>query len=375
MNHKILYFLIILIFAFTFNSCIYIPRALIYQKVGIEDYRIFNNRTIIANNYQQWKISKNYNKKQIPAKYIKNFEEIETIAYLIIQDDSIKFEKYWDGYNDSSITNSFSAAKSIISLLIGIAIDDGYIKSVNQKVGDFFPEFNVGDNTKLTIKHLLTMSSGLNWKEGYSSLFSPTTQAYYGSNLNKLIFNLKVTEEPGLIYKYLSCNTQLLAFIVEKATKMSISEYASKKLWIPLGAKHNAYWSLDKKNGMEKAYCCFNSNAQDFARIGKLCLNGGIWNGEKIISKEYLDESFNPVIYLKDEEGSAVDYYGYQWWMVNYKGYKINYARGLLGQYIFMIPEKNTVIVRLGKKRSKDMINKFPADIYMWIDAALEIIN
>ena len=373
MNYKILYLLIILFLAFSY--CIYVPRALIYQKVGIEDYKIFNNRIVFANNYQPWKISKNYNKKQIPVKYIKNFEEIETIAYIIIKDDSIKFEKYWDNFNDSSITNSFSATKSIISLLIGIAIDDGYIKSVSQKVGDFIPEFNFGNNSKLTIKHLLTMSSGLNWKEGYSSLFSPTTQAYYGNNLKKLVFNLKVTEEPGLIYKYLSCNTQLLAFIVEKATGMSVSEYASKKLWIPLGAKHNAYWSLDKNNGMEKAYCCFNSNAQDFARIGKLCLNNGNWNGKKIISKEYLDESFKPVSYLKDEEGSLVDYYGYQWWIINYKGLKINYARGLLGQYIIMIPEKNTVVVRLGKKRSKDMINKFPADIYMWIDAALEIIN
>ena len=254
-----------------------------------------------------------------------------------------------------------------------MAIDDGYIKSVDQKACDFIPEFDIGDNKKLSVKNLLTMSSGLNWDESYSSLFSLTTRAYYGNNLKKLVCGLKVVEEPGVKYKYLSCNTQLLALILEKATGMKVSDYASKRLWTPIGAKYNAYWSLDKKNGLEKAYCCFNSNARDFARIGKLCLNNGSWNRKQLISKEYLEESFRPASYLTDKYGSPVDFYGYQWWMFNYNGIKVNFARGLLGQYIFMIPSKNMIIVRLGRKRAMDNGDKNPSDIYMWVDAAVKL--
>jgi CubicO group peptidase (beta-lactamase class C family) len=264
-------------------------------------------------------------------------------------------------------------AKSFVSILTGIALDEGKIKSVDQPVSDFLPEFKEGENSKLTIKHLLTMSSGINFDEDYVNPLAYPAQSYYGSDLKKLTYKYKVKDEPGKAFIYLSGNTELLSFILEKATGKTLSEYASEKLWKPLGAKNSAFWSLDHKDGSEKAYCCFNSNAPDFARIGELYLDSGKWNGQQLISSQYVIHSITPADLLS---GSAKnDEYGYSWWLIpDYKGHRIFYARGILGQYIICIPDKKMVVVRLGKKRKqKDDKASHPPDVFLYIDAALEM--
>ena len=353
----------------------YLRKALYYQYAGIDDQYKFETRTIKAGKAIPWKVSVDYNKAKLSDTVRKSIESYKTIAYLVVQNDSIKYEEYWDYYSDSSITNAFSATKSIISLLIGIAIDEGKIKSVDQKVIDFFPEFAEGYGKNLTIKDLLTMSSGLNWDESYGSPFSKTTQAYYGSNLKKLILDLKVTEKPGREFKYLSGNSQLLAFILEKATGKHLADYASEKLWQPLGAEHDALWYLDKKDGMEKSYCCFSSNARDFARIGQMVLDSGKYNGKQIVSYSYLSQALARDTFLIDENKQVVNYYGYQWWIVDYKGMKIPFARGILGQYIFVIPQLNAVVVRLGHKRDSNYRDNMPLDVYIYLQAALEVLK
>ncbi len=353
----------------------YLRKALIYLYAGIDDQYKFETRTIKAGKAIPWKVSANYNKIKPSDSLHKSIESYKTIAYLVIQNDSIRYEEYWDHYSDSSVTNAFSATKSIISLLVGIAIDEGKIKSVDQKVSDFFPEFAEGYGKELTIKHLLTMSSGLNWDESYGSLFSKTTQAYYGNDLKKLIFDLKITSQPGKEFNYLSGNTQLLAFILVKATGKHVADYASEKLWQPLGAEHDALWYLDKKNGMEKSYCCFSSNARDFARIGQMVLDSGKYNGKQIVSYSYLSQALARDTFLIDENKESVGYYGYHWWIVDYKGMKIPLARGILGEYIFVIPQLNAVVVRLGHKRDTVYKNNMPIDVFLYLEAALEILK
>ena len=353
----------------------YLRKALYYQYAGIDDQYKFETRTIKAGKALPWKVSVDYNKTKLSDTVRKSIESYKTIAFLVVQNDSIKYEEYWDHYSDSSITNAFSATKSIISLLIGIAIDEGKIKSVDQKVIDFFPEFAEGYGKDLTIKNLLTMSSGLNWDESYGSPFSKTTQAYYGSDLKKLILDLKVTEQPGKEFKYLSGNSQLLGFIIEKATGKHLADYASEKLWQPLGAEHDALWYLDKKDGMEKSYCCFSSNARDFARIGQMVLDSGKYNGKQIVSYSYLSQALARDTFLIDENKQAVNYYGYQWGIVDYKGMKIPFARGILGQYIFVIPQLNAVVVRLGHNRDSNYKDNMPLDVYTYLDAALEVLK
>jgi CubicO group peptidase (beta-lactamase class C family) len=360
--------------AFLFSPS-YLKKALIYQYVDIDDHDIFETRKIKAGNPLPWKIAESYNKSIIIDSLKKKMENYKTVAYLVIQNDSVKYEEYWENYNDSALSNAFSATKSIISLLIGCAIDEGKIKNIEQNVVDFFPEFSEGFGKDLRIKDLLSMSSGLNWDESYGSPFSKTTQAYYCNNLKKLIFDLKVVEKPGQKFNYLSGNTQLLAFILQKATGKSLAEYASEKIWKPLGAQHDALWYLDKKDGMEKAYCCFTSNARDFARLGKLLLDSGKCNGKQVVSSSYISQLSQPDTFLYDEKNKKVDYYSLHWWIVDYQGIKVTYARGILGQYIFVIPSMNAIVVRLGHKRNDNYKNHHPLDVYMYLDIAMGILD
>jgi len=340
---------------------------------SIEEYPIFYNRIVQAGAGEDWVNAKNYNSSKVPSALLENFSNYGTVAYLIIKNDSISHEEYWDGFSDTSHSNSFSIAKTFVSILIGIAIDEGKIKSLDEPVGNYLPKFKEGNNSKLTIRHLVTMSSAINWDENYVNPLAYPAQAYYGSDLQKLSFGYDVMGEPGKAFEYRSGNSQLLGFILEKATGKTVSEYFSEKVWKQIGAKNSAFWSLDTESGKEKVFCCFNSNAKDFARIGKLFLDSGRWNGKQIVSEGYVLNSIVAADLLKD--GGKNNIYGYSWWLLpEYKGEKnIFYARGILGQYIIVIPEKKMVIVRLGKKREKGKGDDHPADLYWYIDAALQM--
>ncbi len=339
----------------------------------IEEYKIFSNREVNAGKPKEWAVSKLNNSKKLSPENEKEFKDMQTIAYLVIKDDSIIHEQYWDGFGENSITNSFSMAKTFVSILVGAAIDEGKIKSVDEPVGDFLPEFKEGYNAKLKIKDLLTMSSGINFDEDYVNPFAYPAAAYYGSDLKKLTYKYKVTEEPGKTFKYLSGNSELLGFIIEKATGKKLGDYMSEKIWKQIGTKNKAYWSLDHEDGMEKAYCCFNSNARDFARLGKLYLDSGKCDGKQLISVDYVLNSIKPAD-LVDDDGNKNNKYGYAWWLIpNYKGHNIFYARGILGQYIVCIPDKKMIVVRLGKKREKRKDNNHPTDLYFYLDAALDM--
>ena len=366
-------YMILLINIFILGSGkIYIYKSLFYNFPKIDNKEIFEHRVIATGNGIEMPIGNDYCKATMPQELKETLDTLKSVAFLVIKDDSIRYEKYWDGYGSKSLSNSFSMAKTIVGILIGIAIDEQKINSVDELVADFLPQFKDGLGAKMTIKHLLTMSSGTNWNESYSNPLSVTTEAYYGSNIAKLVANMKVVEEPGKINKYLSGNTLLLAAILEKATKMKVSEYASEKLWKPLGSVNAAEWSIDKKDGHEKAYCCFFSNARDFARIGELYLHHGNWNGRQIVSENYVKHSIQPAD-LVDDEGNPITHYGYAWWLINRKGHQVFYARGILGQYVFVIPDKKIVAVRLGKKRGKVNGRFTYTDIHTYIDGILEM--
>ncbi len=336
---------------------------------SIDEHTIFESRTVEVGEHQPWKTGENYNKVYDEG-LLSEIEKFNPAAFLVIKRDNIVYEKYWGDYNENSLTNSFSVAKTFIGLLIGIAIDEGKINSVNDPVGDYLPEYK--ENPELTIKHLLTMSSGINFDESYSSPFGHMAKAYYGTDIKELNKDYSVTETPGEEWRYLGGNTIILSFILEKVTGTTIAEYMSQKVWQPIGAKNAALWSLDKKDGREKAYCCFYSNARDFARIGKLYLNGGIWDKRRVVSQDYVDASTCSAYYLKDRDKKPVDFYGYQMWMTYYKDMDIFYARGIQGQFIIVIPEREIVIVRLGHERGPNLSNYHPSDFYTYINFALK---
>ena len=338
----------------------YLYKAIVYNFAGIDDYSIFDNRSVLAVQPVPWRFSADYGKVNIPDTLEQYLTKLQSVGLVLVQNREIVVEKYWNGYNDSSLSNSFSVAKSITSLLIGAAIHEGKIASVNDPVGKYLPEFNEGEKAKVKIVDLLTMSSGSTWNESYANPLSETTELYYGTNVYKTATRVNIVKPPGTYHAYKSGDTQLLGLIVEKATGKSLSVYAAEKIWQPLGAEHAALWSIDKPNGNEKAYCCFNSNARDFARLGQLMLDSGKINGRAVIDSAFFRKSVAPCKII-DENNMPCNYYGYQWWIIPGRQ-DIFYARGILGQYIICIPARNMVIVRLGEKRD-EKINNVPIEV------------
>ena len=208
-------------------------------------------------------------------------------------------------------SNSFSVAKSIVSLIAGIAVDKGYLSDFNHPVKSVFPEMNFFDSDHdVTIGDLLNMSSGLDWDENYYNPFNITARSYMTKNLTSLTKSLSFSSEAGLNYNYQSGATQLASLMLEKllmdSSSISFSEFSSIYFWDKIGASSDALWSLDRENGVEKSFCCFHSNAKDFAKIGRLFLKKGKINEENIVLKEwYFDEILKPNI---------VNFYSFGWW-------------------------------------------------------------
>ncbi|MBQ0735844.1 serine hydrolase domain-containing protein [Aquimarina celericrescens] len=342
-----------------------------HNTAYLDDYTHFENRTIEKGTADiPWALHEDYNTVTSTDRLNKINEELGTVAYLIIKNDSIWYEKYADGFGVESKTNSFSMAKSMVTAMLGKAIMEGYIKSLNQPLGDFFPEFSEGLATKTTVGDLSSMSSGLNWEESYKSPFSITAKAYYDTDIREVLLGLEVVEEPGKEFKYLSGNTQLLGMVIEKATGKTLSEYLSKSFWKPMGMEQDAIWQLDSEDsGMEKAYCCVASNARDFARFGVLFKNKGVFAGKQLLPKEFI-ELATKKRFKKD------DMYGYGFWLSDHLDKKIFAMRGILGQYVICIPEDDVIIVRLGHNRGQFVDGEsFTHDFFVFVEEAYKMLQ
>jgi CubicO group peptidase (beta-lactamase class C family) len=328
----------------------YIIRVIWYQFAGIEDYQIFPARTVAAGEGQPWSLASDYNQANLDSGLLQTIEGYGPIAFLVLQNNEIVYERYWENHNSTAYSASFSMAKGIVSLLVGIALEEGKLQSLDQPVADFIPEFSIGDKANITLLHLLTMTSGLDWDEAYSSPFSPTTELYYGDDIYRLVVNLPLKHEPGTVWYYSSADTQILGIALEAAIGQPLSDYASERLWKRIGAEQDASWSLDREQGVIKSNCCFNSTARDFARLGQLVLQGGMWNNEQIVPSDYLAQAIQPVAGLRDRQGDPVNYYGYQFWITGTDDQSVPFFNGILGQYIFVMPHLNAVVVRLGHR-------------------------
>lgn len=349
-NKKVSSF-VLLLALLAFNSC-KISRFVVYNFADINDHKKFPERTLDKGDAtfqfpysKQPKSPKNISVKGEELSFDAFLEKNKTVGFLIIQNDSIQYENYFYGYDEQSIVPSFSMAKSITSILIGCAIDDKLIISVDEPITNYIPELRENGFDKVTIKHVLQMTSGLKFNESYYNPFGDAATFYYGRNLRKSISKMKLENGPGREFDYVSGNTQLLGLILERALKdKSITEYLEEKIWNPLGMEYDASWSLDrKKDGLEKTFCCVNARARDFAKIGRLYLNKGNWNGKQIVSEEWVAQST-----AVDYKDGSVAHYQYQWWLPTTTGDFM--AEGILGQYIYVNPKKNIVMVRLGKK-------------------------
>ena len=335
----------------------------------ISDYKYFDNREIIASNPQPWLIHKQYNQIEASEKLKEINQNRKTKSFLVIKNDRIVFEKYYDGYSDSGISNSFSVTKSIVVSMLWKAIMLGHIKGIDQPVSDFFDEYKVGLASKLTVGNLASMSSGMDWSEEYYSPINITAESYFTKDLRAVILNRKIVNEPGKSFKYLSGDTQLLGMVIEKATNSTLSDFLEKHFWNPMGAENNALWQIDsKENGMEKSYCCFSATARDFARFGKLYINKGMWDETKILDSVYVNLSLKPVF-------EKTPYYGYGWWLYEFEGKKVFTMNGHRGQFVISFPDENIIIVRQGEYNNKVEDGNGTSDLQHYISEGYKIAS
>ena len=385
MNHVLLISIILL------SSGCHVGRFVYWNYVNVNDYKKFHSITINKSNEpfdfyvneQPGLFNKiTYDRKSHDLDSLLSERKNKTIAFIVIRNDTVLYQKYFNGFKEESIVPSFSIAKSFTSALIGIAIAEGKILSVDQLVSDFLPEICNKDPrfSDLTIKHLLNMRSGILFNEmAYLNPFKGISQLYYGTNLKRQLSKSKMKSEPDKRYEYQSINSLILGLVLEKATGKSPAKYLEEKIWTRIGMKYDASWSVDsKRNKIVKAYCCINATAIDYAKFGRLFLNKGNWEGEQIIPEYWVDRSGTPTSPNKS--------YQYNWYSVRRpryfndsasakqnkqpnqrifkserfpgKYYVRNYgpayvASGLLGQFIYIEPEKNLIIIRLGKRKGK----------------------
>lgn len=333
----------------------------------IHDAKYFSTREINTQDPAPWPEAAQFNQVEITPTLAKYLDSTESIAYLLVHKDSILVEKYWGLGSAQSQTNSFSMAKSITTMLVQIATQKGIINNWHSPVSSFFPELTGVHVNSLELDHLAKMTAGLNWNEHYKNPFDITAQAYYGSDIKTLLARkVQVSQVPGSNYEYQSGATQLLGLCLINATGKSLSTLAEDWLWGPLNAENPATWHLDSKGGNELAYCCFNSNARDFARFGKLLINHGQWEGESIIDSSFIAAS---------TKGVMNDFYGRSFWLYqDEQAGDVFYMRGILGQYVIVVPKYDAVIVRLGHRRL-DNVNHHPAELPIYLKESLKMLG
>ena len=370
---------LILILYATGNDYIFRGVKLTYLKgektANIDDYKDFDNNIIMAGAPRVWQQHLDYNQFPLSPKFAKEMKDFRTAGFIIIKDNQILSEYYFNGYAQNDLTNSFSMAKTFTTMMLGKAIEQGYIKSLDQKITDFLPEFkNDKFGAECTVGDLSAMTSGYDWDEDYYFPLNPTAKAYYGDDIVKQMLDRKFVAQPGGHFKYQSSDTQLLGIVIERALKnKSLSQYFQEEFWQPMGMELDAQWSKDNPKGMEKTYCCFNATARDFGKLGQLLLNDGNWYGKQI-----LDSAFVKKMVLPNAKAFAPNepkIYGYSVWM-DYD-YKTPFYSmlGHLGQRVTVIPSEKIVIVRTGKTHN-DQPNNRPitdGDVYRLVDEAMRI--
>jgi CubicO group peptidase (beta-lactamase class C family) len=367
---------------FLLSSC-YVTKAYKYRKFELKDVRKLPYTTLAASSAPFQFASNSTSSAKLAAFLDSTLANTKTYSFLVIKNDSIIYEKYYAPVTAQQILPSFSVAKSFVSTLVGIAVDEGKIKSLNDPVTAYLPELLKRDERfgQITLQHILDMRSGIKSNENYYNPFSDVLKMGFTNNIMRTLKKLKIEQAPG-VNDYKSVNTQLLAWVLERATQKNLQDYLQEKIWTPLGMESNATWNIDsKKKNKVRAFCCINATTRDFAKLGRLYLQNGNWNGRQIVSENWIKNT--------TDADTLHRYEGYknQWWSMNFSeffndsamaakalknagensarlkattqqngktGYRLQYphtayhAEGILNQYVYVNPQKKLVIVRMG---------------------------
>ena len=407
-------YILILIGILCLQSCV-VTKSIKYGNASVDDYSVFEQDTV-ARGLRTFEFADAQQKSPLidTLKFDIYFSKANTLldltlretmdyidvpsAAIIIQNDTILFEHYSGGWDRDSQSCIFSVTKTVTSLLCGIALKDGYIKSLIDPVTDYIPELKDADPmfSQLKINHLLDMTAGLKFNEDYSwNPFSKMAKLYMGNNTLKVLKSLKFTNTPGENFSYDSATTAILGIVIERATGKPYAQYLSKNVWQPLGMECDALIGLDsKKSHTAKSFAGLTTNVRDLAKIGKLFLNKGIYDGVQIVDSAFVKRCLNT--HTAGISGKAQREYSYSWYwgiadevggkrkffntlgeLEQYyknhpekKVYQIKknlnngyfavlhnggfWGYGLYGQVLYVNPSKNMIAVYLGADRLKD---------------------
>lgn len=362
----LLAFLILCITTMCMFSPAFLGRVLTHWDSSVTDYKIFPER-IIKKSGQPYSYAKNinpslkaltvtYNGKQKPLNEF--VEKTDTSSFIIVKGDKIIYEQYANGYDDTSINTSFSSAKSVVSLLVGKAIEKGYIKDVKEPVSNYIGEFADKDIGKTTIEDLLLMRSRIVYEEDKFLWFGDDTLTYWCDDLRKLaLSHTELTDSYGGKFHYNNYHPLLLGLILERSTNLSVSEFFEREIWQKIGAEYDASWSLDgNKSGFEKMESGINFRASDFLKIGSMILHNGYWNGMQIINPEWIKAStvcefpLNSSEYENSFLNNKNIGYRYMWYSTPSDQSGLDtIAWGKSDQILYISPENDLVILRTGK--------------------------
>ncbi len=361
----LLAFLILCIVTMSMYSPTFLGRVLIHWDSSVTDYKIFPARNIEKSDNPYVYLKEDEPLGDITVSYSGKNKSLndfvngtDTTSFIIVKNDKIVYEKYANGYDANSVNTSFSMAKSVVSLLIGIAIERGYIDSVRQPISDFITEFGNKDIGKTTIEELLLMRSDIEYDEHKFLWFGDDSLTYWHSDLRKLALNhTKLTDEYGGRFHYNNYHPLLLGIILERSTGVSVSEFFGREIWQKIGAEYDCSWSLDgKKSAFEKMESGINFRAVDFLKIGSMVLHGGFWNGTQVISGDWLKNSTLCEFPIDNAEYSGTFLsgrnigYKYMWYSTPSQKSGLDVvAWGKSDQILYISPSSDIVILRTGK--------------------------
>lgn len=292
-------------------------------------------------------------------------ERTMTMGLLIIHKDTIVFEKYYNGLQPETTHISWSVAKSFVSGMIGIALDEGHIESIQDPITKYLPQLKESGYNNVKIKDLLQMSSGVGFNEDYADFNSDINRfgRYFalGQSFEDFALTLKNARPPGSYNHYVSIDTQVLGMLLKKTTGKTITQYMKEKIWDPIGMEHDAQWIIDGDN-MEMALGGLNATLRDYAKFGLLYLHEGNWFGKQIVPQQWVKQSIEinePHLQPGEHELSSNDLgYGFQWWIPQ-DADGAYLASGIYNQHIYIQPNRDVVVVKLSANYH------FKADTYL----------
>ena len=347
-----------------------------HSTAHIDDAGNFAQRQIATAQPLVWEKDVAFNKEPLNSATLSYLQQYKSAAFLVAKNGKLLHETYFSPYTEASKTNSFSMAKTVTTMQVGLAIQQGLIPSFDAPITTFLPEYASNlRGAKATIAQLSAMKAGHDWTENYKLPFNVTTDLYYGKDAEKLVLLQDFEREPGTEFEYSSGSTQVLGVILKRAIRQknpqsNVSEHLSQSLWQPLGMEKEAIYTLDRageEGGMERTYCCIFATARDFAKLGQLLLQDGQWGGKQLLDKAFVERMRKP---------DLQPFYGHSLWMDWTYKHPFYSMQGHQGQYVIVVPSQQLVVVRLGQFRNKALLGPngvMPQEIYNFVDEAVRL--